>query len=76
MSAFHVSRGESARFTKTVGETDVYLFAGITGTSHPIMSTELIWSARASGGCRRMAHGYGASELCGIRTTEAPDGLR
>jgi len=31
MSDFHVSVGESASFTKTVGETDVYLFAGITG---------------------------------------------
>lgn len=31
MAAFHVSVGETATFTKTVGETDVYLFAGITG---------------------------------------------
>jgi 3-hydroxybutyryl-CoA dehydratase len=35
MSKFHVEVGESARFTKTVGETDVYLFAGITGDFAP-----------------------------------------
>jgi 3-hydroxybutyryl-CoA dehydratase len=31
MDTFHVSVGDSAKFSKTVGETDVYLFAGITG---------------------------------------------
>jgi|SRR5713226_2988765 len=31
MHTFHVSVGDSATFSKTVGETDVYLFAGITG---------------------------------------------
>ena len=35
MKEFQVSVGESARFTKTVGETDVYLFAGITGDFAP-----------------------------------------
>ncbi len=31
MDTFHVSVGDRATFSKTVGETDVYLFAGITG---------------------------------------------
>jgi 3-hydroxybutyryl-CoA dehydratase len=31
MGTFHVSVGDRAAFSKTVGETDVYLFAGITG---------------------------------------------
>lgn len=35
MTEFPVSVGETARFTKTVGETDVYLFAGITGDFAP-----------------------------------------
>ena len=35
MQDFHVQPGETAVFTKTVGETDVYLFAGITGDFAP-----------------------------------------
>ena len=35
MSDFYVSVGDNARFTKTVGEHDVYGFAGITGDFSP-----------------------------------------
>jgi 3-hydroxybutyryl-CoA dehydratase len=35
MSGFHVSLGQSASFSKTVSESDVYLFAGITGDLAP-----------------------------------------
>lgn len=35
MSAFYVKVGDTASFSKTVGETDVYLFAGITGDLSP-----------------------------------------
>jgi 3-hydroxybutyryl-CoA dehydratase len=35
MSAFYVKVGDAATFSKTVGETDVYLFAGITGDLSP-----------------------------------------
>ena len=35
MTEFHVAIGDSARFTKTVGEYDVYSFAGITGDFSP-----------------------------------------
>ena len=31
MSNFHVAIGDEVRFAKTVGEADVYMFAGITG---------------------------------------------
>ena len=35
MTDFHVKVGDTARFTKTVGEYDVYGFAGITGDFSP-----------------------------------------
>jgi acyl dehydratase len=35
MSDFHVAIGDGARFAKTVGEYDVYGFAGITGDFSP-----------------------------------------
>jgi acyl dehydratase len=35
MSEFYVQVGETASFTKTVSESDVYLFAGITGDFSP-----------------------------------------
>jgi 3-hydroxybutyryl-CoA dehydratase len=35
MSDFYVKIGDRSTFTKTVGETDVYLFAGITGDFSP-----------------------------------------
>ena len=31
MKEFYVTAGDSVTFAKTVGETDIYLFAGITG---------------------------------------------
>ena len=55
MSEFHVSIGESARFTKTVGETDVYLFAGITGDFAP-NHVDKTYMARTKFG-RLQAHG-------------------
>lgn len=35
MSEFHVAVGERTTFSKTVSESDVYLFAGITGDFSP-----------------------------------------
>ncbi len=35
MGNFHVAVGDSSSFSKTIGETDVYLFAGITGDFAP-----------------------------------------
>ncbi len=35
MTEFHVKVGDNAKFSKTVGEYDVYSFAGITGDFSP-----------------------------------------
>ncbi len=35
MSKFHVEKGQGANFTKTISESDVYMFAGITGDFSP-----------------------------------------
>lgn len=55
MTTFHVSVGDSATFTKTVSESDVYLFAGITGDLAPNHVDEA-YMARTGFG-RRIAHG-------------------
>ncbi len=55
MSEFYVSVGDSASFTKTVGESDVYLFAGITGDFSP-NHVNKAYMERSSYG-RLMAHG-------------------
>jgi 3-hydroxybutyryl-CoA dehydratase len=31
MTAMHAKVGDSVKFSKTVGESDIYLFAGLTG---------------------------------------------
>ena len=55
MSSFHVDIGDSVRFSKTVGEIDVYLFAGITGDLAPNHVDEE-YMKRSSYGAR-IAHG-------------------
>lgn len=55
MENFHVAVGDRVSFTKTVGETDVYLFAGITGDFAP-NHVDAAYMARSRYG-RRMAHG-------------------
>lgn len=55
MSYFPVSIGDGARFTKTVSESDVYQFAGITGDFSP-NHIDRTYMERSSYG-RRMAHG-------------------
>jgi len=52
---FHVEVGQEVSFAKTVGETDVYMFAGITGDFAPNHVDE-VYMARSSFG-RRIAHG-------------------
>ncbi len=52
---FHVAVGETFTFTKTVGESDVYLFAGITGDFSPNHVNEHKMAATRYGG--RIAHG-------------------
>ena len=55
MSDFHVTVGDESRFTKTIAESDVYLFAGITGDLSP-NHVDQSYMERSPWG-RRMAHG-------------------
>jgi len=55
MSDFYVAVGDRASFTKTVGETDVYGFAGITGDFSP-NHVNKAYMERSSFG-RLQAHG-------------------
>ena len=55
MGDFHVEIGARTEFTKTVGETDVYMFAGITGDFSPNHVNQAYMEKSQWG--RRMAHG-------------------
>lgn len=55
MPDFHVSVGDRVTFSKTVGESDVYLFAGITGDLGPNHVNEAYMQKSAYG--TRIAHG-------------------
>ena len=54
-SRFYVSVGERTEFTKTVGESDVYLFAGITGDLSPNHVNQVYMERSRFG--TRMVHG-------------------
>ncbi|HNJ09403.1 MAG TPA: MaoC family dehydratase, partial [Plasticicumulans sp.] len=47
--------GQTAAFAKTVTETDIVLFAGLTGDNNPVHINEVFASATPFGG--RIAHG-------------------
>jgi acyl dehydratase len=51
----HLEVGETATFAKTITETDIVLFSGLTGDFDPIHVNEEY--ARASAFGRRIAHG-------------------
>lgn len=53
--AFHVAVGEVTKFSKTIGESDVYGFAGITGDFSPNHVNEQIMRSSPYGG--RIVHG-------------------
>ncbi len=55
MSDFYVQVGETVSFTKTVSESDVYLFAGITGDFSPNHVNKAYMEKSKYG--RLMAHG-------------------
>ncbi len=55
MADFYFEVGDSTQFSKTVGESDVYLFAGITGDLAPNHVNEEAMKATKYG--RRIAHG-------------------
>ncbi|MBT6544969.1 MAG: dehydratase, partial [Rhodobacteraceae bacterium] len=55
MTDFYVKVGDSASFTKTVSESDVYQFAGLTGDFSP-NHVNKVYMEKSSYG-RLMAHG-------------------
>ena len=55
MDSFYVAVGDKVTFSKTVSESDVYLFAGITGDLAPNHVDEEYM--KLSGYGRRIAHG-------------------
>lgn len=55
MGEFYLSIGDQVRFAKTVSESDVYLFAGITGDFAPNHVDEEVMRRSPYG--RRIAHG-------------------
>ena len=55
MTKFYVEKGQSASFSKTVSESDVYLFAGITGDFSPNHVNKAYMEKSSYG--RLMAHG-------------------
>ncbi|WP_027134092.1 MaoC family dehydratase [Geminicoccus roseus] len=55
MKEMHAQIGDSVRFAKTVGETDVYLFAGVTGDFSGNHVNEEFMKKSKYG--RRIAHG-------------------
>src|SRR3954462_11743057 len=55
MQDFFVKVGDSVTFAKTVGETDIYLFAGITG-DFSVNHVNEQYMARSKYG-KRIAHG-------------------
>lgn len=55
MSDFYVKVGDGVRFAKTVGETDIYMFAGITGDFSGNHVNEQYMAKSKYG--RRIAHG-------------------
>jgi acyl dehydratase len=55
MADFYVDIGDGTTFSKTVAESDVYLFAGITGDLSPNHVDEEYMKRSAYGG--RIAHG-------------------
>lgn len=55
MSEFYLKVGDSVSFSKTVSESDVYLFAGITGDLAPVHVNQALMEKSAYG--QRIAHG-------------------
>jgi acyl dehydratase len=55
MSAFHVEIGQTAKFSRTVSESGVYPFAGITGDLSPNHVNKACMEKSSHG--RLMAHG-------------------
>ncbi|KAA0971895.1 dehydratase [Aureimonas fodinaquatilis] len=69
--SFYVSVGDAVSFSKTVGESDVYLFAGITGDLSSNHVNEQVMAKSRFG--RRVVHGallVGFMSTCSTRMIE------
>jgi acyl dehydratase len=76
MDDFYVKVGDKVSFAKTVGESDVYLFAGITGDL-AVNHVNEQYMARSKYG-RRIAHGallIGYMSTCSTMMIERCNGL-
>ena len=75
MAEFYVSPGDSVTFAKTVGETDIYMFAGITGDFSVNHVNEQYMSGSKYG--HRIAHGallVGFMSTCSTMMIEKSNG--
>jgi 3-hydroxybutyryl-CoA dehydratase len=75
MSDFYVSVGDQVSFSKTVGESDVYLFAGITGDFSGNHVDEEFMKRSVYG--RRIAHGVllvGYMSTCSTKMIDKASG--
>ena len=71
MQDFYVKVGDTVTFAKTVGETDIYLFAGITGDANPIHLDDAY--AAQTPFKQRIAHGMlSASYISAVFGTKLP----
>ena len=63
--------GDAAETSKTIGESDIYLFAGLTGDLNPMHVNEVYANATRFGG--RIAHGMlVASHICTVLGMRLP----
>ena len=63
--------GDKARFSKTISESDIYQFAGITGDFNPVHVDE-VYAADTRFG-KRIAHGMLTSSfICTVLGTQLP----
>jgi 3-hydroxybutyryl-CoA dehydratase len=74
MSEFHVAVGDHTTFSKTVTESDVYLFAGITGDFAPNHVNKAFMEKSSYG--RPIAHGALLVGFMSAAATHALDALR
>lgn len=74
MNDFYVAIGNTVSFSKTVSESDVYLFAGITGDLAPNHVNEEYMKQSSYG--RRMVHGTLMIGFMSTASTMAIEGSR
>jgi 3-hydroxybutyryl-CoA dehydratase len=66
-----ISVGDQARFSKTIAESDIYQFAGITGDFNPVHVNEVYAAGTRFG--KRIAHGMLTSSfICTVLGTQLP----